>query len=221
MNDNSKTERVLSQQESMKFSGKVTASISHEIKNVLAIINENAGLLQDISGMIEEGFVLSPQRLSAIALKIENQIARANDIISRLNRFAHSVDEEILEFDIYEVIDYMTKIFDRIGKLRGLKVDLIKPGELIRIKTNLFTFQYLIWHCLDFASKNINKETILGISINFENNFYYIIFNFSEELFDKESFETFIENEKVILDTLAGKLLPGIDDKEFRLAISI
>jgi hypothetical protein len=31
----------------LQFFGKMTASISHEIKNVLAIINENAGLLED------------------------------------------------------------------------------------------------------------------------------------------------------------------------------
>ena len=32
----------------IQFFGKMAASISHEIKNVLAIINENAGLLEDI-----------------------------------------------------------------------------------------------------------------------------------------------------------------------------
>ena len=33
----------------LQFFGKMTASISHEIKNVLAIINENAGLLEDLA----------------------------------------------------------------------------------------------------------------------------------------------------------------------------
>ena len=31
----------------LQFFGKMTASISHEIKNVMAIINESAGLLDD------------------------------------------------------------------------------------------------------------------------------------------------------------------------------
>ena len=30
------------------FFGKMSASISHELKNVLAIINENAGLAEDL-----------------------------------------------------------------------------------------------------------------------------------------------------------------------------
>jgi len=31
----------------LRFFGNISTSISHEIKNVLAIINENAGLLED------------------------------------------------------------------------------------------------------------------------------------------------------------------------------
>jgi hypothetical protein len=33
----------------LQFFGKMSASISHEIKNVMAIINENAGLLEDLT----------------------------------------------------------------------------------------------------------------------------------------------------------------------------
>ena len=36
----------------LQFFGKVSASISHELKNVLAIINENAGLLEDPRAML-------------------------------------------------------------------------------------------------------------------------------------------------------------------------
>ena len=49
--------------EGVRFFGEMSASISHEIKNVLAIINENAGLLQDMVMMIEKGSPLSPERL--------------------------------------------------------------------------------------------------------------------------------------------------------------
>jgi hypothetical protein len=41
----------------------MTASISHEIKNVMAIINESAGLLEDYSLMAEKGMPIDPERL--------------------------------------------------------------------------------------------------------------------------------------------------------------
>lgn len=34
---------------------KISAAISHEIKNTLSIINENAGLLEDYAQMAEDG----------------------------------------------------------------------------------------------------------------------------------------------------------------------
>ncbi|NNG12708.1 MAG: sensor histidine kinase, partial [Halobacteria archaeon] len=37
----------------LRYFGKVTASISHELKNVLAILNEHTGLLQDLTAMAE------------------------------------------------------------------------------------------------------------------------------------------------------------------------
>ena len=37
--------------DSLAFFGKVSASISHELKNVMAIISETAGLLGDLSAM--------------------------------------------------------------------------------------------------------------------------------------------------------------------------
>jgi hypothetical protein len=44
----------------LQFYGKITASVSHEIKNVLAIINENAGLLEDFTFMADRGKPIDP-----------------------------------------------------------------------------------------------------------------------------------------------------------------
>ena len=77
----------------LQFFGKMSASISHEMKNVMAIINENAGLLEDLTVMAEKGMPIDPQRLRTQASRIMKQIRRGDDIIKGMNRFAHSVDE--------------------------------------------------------------------------------------------------------------------------------
>ena len=51
----------------MKFFGKMTASATHEIKNALAIINESAGLLEDLSIMASKDHPLSPIRIKDIS----------------------------------------------------------------------------------------------------------------------------------------------------------
>jgi len=54
----------------LKFFGKMTASISHELKNVLAIINENAGLLEDLCAMAEKGRPVDPVRIKPCPEKL-------------------------------------------------------------------------------------------------------------------------------------------------------
>ena len=44
--------------ESLRFFGKMNASISHELRNALAVINENAGLIKDLMIMTEKGHPL-------------------------------------------------------------------------------------------------------------------------------------------------------------------
>ncbi len=79
----------------LQFFGRMSASISHEIKNVLAIINENAGLLEDFSLMADRGVPIDPGRLKTMAEKVKRQISRADGIIKNMNRLAHSIDETI------------------------------------------------------------------------------------------------------------------------------
>jgi signal transduction histidine kinase len=76
----------------LQFFGKMSASISHEIKNALAIINESAGLLDDLSLRAERGIPVEPERLKKQAGNILKQIRRADGIIQNMNKFAHSID---------------------------------------------------------------------------------------------------------------------------------
>ena len=49
-------------EEGLRFFGTMTASISHELKNALSIINEGAGLLEDLAAMSARGMALDPAR---------------------------------------------------------------------------------------------------------------------------------------------------------------
>ncbi len=87
-------------EQGIEFFGRMTASISHEIKNTLAIVNENAGLLGDLALLMDKGRPLSPERLTTLAGNIRRQVQRADDIIRRLNRFAHSAHEPAASVDL-------------------------------------------------------------------------------------------------------------------------
>ena len=88
----------------LQFYGKITASVSHEIKNVLAIINENAGLLEDLTLMTDRGQPIDPARLKTMAAVVQKQIGRADGILNNMNRFAHSIDKTVAEVDLNQII---------------------------------------------------------------------------------------------------------------------
>lgn len=135
----------------LQFFGKMSASISHEIKNVLAIINENAGLLEDLTVMAGRGLPVDPERLKTQAGRIIKQIRRGDDIVKGMNRFAHSVDDPLRQADLHDTLGFMCTLSGRFASMRGITLELEPPSTQVPITTNPFFLQNLIWLCLDFA----------------------------------------------------------------------
>jgi len=80
--------------EGLRFFGKISASISHELKNTFAVINENAGLLEDFSVMAEKGIPMDPARLMKLGGTIRKQICREDghaDSDIRIRQFTSGV----------------------------------------------------------------------------------------------------------------------------------
>lgn len=135
----------------LTFFGKMSASVSHEIKNALAIINESAGLLEDLALMAEKGIPVDPQRLKSHAGKIVKQVWRADGIVKNMNKFAHSVDEPLKSIDIGEAAALVLALSGRLAAMRGVALEVCQPPAPIMIHTNPFFFQNLLFLCLDFS----------------------------------------------------------------------
>ena len=144
--------------EGFKFMGKINASISHEIKNVLAIINENAGLLEDFTLMAEKGMAIDPGRLKTLAGKIQSQIRRADRIVKNMNTFAHSVDETTGRLELGELLSFMAALSERPAAMKGMTISVEPPPNPITITTNPFFLENMIWLCLDFAMETTGPE---------------------------------------------------------------
>lgn len=69
-------------EEGMHFFGRMSASATHEIKNKLAIINENVGLMKDMA-MVAESGMLSFEKMKNIAENIKTQVERSNRIVKK------------------------------------------------------------------------------------------------------------------------------------------
>jgi C4-dicarboxylate-specific signal transduction histidine kinase len=131
----------------LAFFGSMTASISHELKNALAIVNENGGLLGDLALLMEMGRPLDPARLKTLSENIHRQVQRADTIIKRLNRFAHSAQEQASSHDIREVFAFTAALAARLATMKGVTL-AVAPGTPVMVEVRPFTLENLLWLCL-------------------------------------------------------------------------
>lgn len=135
----------------LQFFGKMTASISHEIKNVLAIINENAGMLEDYIYMEQKGIPLTSEKVGRVAKQVLKQIQRADGIIKKMNRFSHSIDAPLKQIDVCDTVRLVIALSQRFATNRGVAINYPDGSSCFQITTHPFFLENLIWQCIDRA----------------------------------------------------------------------
>jgi C4-dicarboxylate-specific signal transduction histidine kinase len=122
----------------LQFFGRMSASISHELKNALAIIKENSGLLSDYIHMAGKGMAVEPERFEKIALRIDAQTRRADAIIKNLNQFAHSVDVPSKSLDLNEILSLLAALHNRPAAMRQVALESRPAESAVVVTANPF-----------------------------------------------------------------------------------
>ncbi len=148
------------------YVGKMAAAATHEIKNNLAVINESAGLLSDLSVMAEQGHPLSPEKVKSVSEKMERQVKRADMVIRKLNQFCHTTDQQFQPIDLAQSIGFAIEMGDRIFKTAGMAVQITPPPSPVRIDTRLIYFETLVWQIIEA----VMAQKVKVLLVSFENN---------------------------------------------------
>jgi light-regulated signal transduction histidine kinase (bacteriophytochrome) len=137
----------------LKFFGHISASISHELKNSLSIVNENAGLLEDLARLTEKGRNLDIERVKTLSASIGRQVKRTDQIIRNMNKFAHSVDMEIKSVDIREYLELIAAVSARLLAARNITLEIVSSQDRPSVMTSPIFMLYLFWHLIDCCSR--------------------------------------------------------------------
>lgn len=143
---------------SIRFFGKMMASISHEIKNRMAIINEQAGLLEDLTRMAAQGRELDISRLERMAESTKKQIALTDGIIQNMNRFAHSADNFLQPVDMDELLSLSVALSKRLAEAKNVHLNFTKEDRGVTVETSPFLLMQLIWLCINNSLQSEDKE---------------------------------------------------------------
>jgi C4-dicarboxylate-specific signal transduction histidine kinase len=144
---------------------KVSAVISHEFNNVLATMHEDVGLLHDYLAMAAKGRELDPDRLAKVAGRMGAQVEKGQEIMAAMNRFAHSGDEALAEIELNDTLRLIGYFFRRPAMAKGIGFELPIGGLEVKILTNPFRMEELIWRCLEFAANHISRGGCLVMEI--------------------------------------------------------
>lgn len=150
--------------EDLRFFGRVSASVSHDIKNVLAVINEGAGLLEDLSLMAEKGMPLEPQKLKSVAGNIIGQIRRGDEIVKNMNAFAHSVDSDVVDVDLVNMLGLLTALAKRLASMKCVTLE-IGECEAAMVRTDPYSLERLVHGCIACALESMESGGILTLSV--------------------------------------------------------
>ena len=127
------------------FIEQITAGATHELRNVLAIVKEAAGLIEDLLNAGAEPGTLDRDKVFWAIARIEAQVGRGTALVGALNRFAHSLGGPDVSFDLRRAVEQAALLGRRFVQKRELEIQVRQDeGELNAVADGLRTYMALI-----------------------------------------------------------------------------
>jgi len=149
----------------LRFFGRMSAAISHDLKNTLSIMNESAGLLEDLALLAEKGRPLDPQRVHQLGATIKRQIQRNDGIVRTMNRFAHSVDDPLKEIGLTAHLEMLLAICRRLTDAKGIAVSVAACQAEVCIVTRPFFLLHFVWLLLEWGMEHAGSGKQLVMEV--------------------------------------------------------
>jgi hypothetical protein len=154
------------------FFGTISAAVTHDMKNFIAIINENAGLLGDLAARARHGAVpVDPEKAGLISEKIQKQVGRADAMMKQFNRFSHSMDRAQDTVDMEETVLLVSGLAERILRHHGVNLTVTSAPAPCRVQACRFDLLHLIFRamttvCEIARQKSDNTRTLVTVCFN-------------------------------------------------------
>ena len=206
-------------QSGLTYFGRTTASISHELKNALAIVKENAGLLGDYLLMADKGMPFDLARFKTVAGRIEDQITRADGIIKNLNRFAHSVDDPVKAIDLNETAALLGLLSQREAAMRQVSLEVHPESTATVVTTAPYLLLTLLGRCLTVCLQHIGPAETLRVRVAKEGGNGRIIFELLDAAALAAAGKFPGENEAALLSALGADY--NLDGTQGYMAITL
>lgn len=144
-------------EDSLAFCGTIGADVSHDLRNVLSVIGEYAGLVDDLLGLAENGKPVDYARLRKAAANIARQVSKGTEMMERFSRFAHAADEPTTSFDLTALVENMAALVQRRVTLAGCRLQTELPGKAVPVRGNPFAMQQVVFCSIQRVLESLQK----------------------------------------------------------------
>lgn len=149
----------------LAFSGEITASVTHELNNVIGTIEQVTGLIEDlaVTDAIREAGV--SDKLLDVVSRVTKQADRGTALIKRLNGFAHLSDNPMAECDLGQLVESMVALSARFASMRRVQLTTVSLDQSIVIKSNPFQVALAIFGGIKRALQIAKPKEPIEISL--------------------------------------------------------
>jgi C4-dicarboxylate-specific signal transduction histidine kinase len=151
------------EREGVLYFGAMGAGLSHELSNIFNIINELAGLQQDIVAAATEGGSAGLARVTDLAARIKAQVGRGELINRSLHRLSHSVDDTDVEFDLGEALILFGSLAARAARLAEVELEVRPPEPAIAHRGSPFALLLALHACVRVALAAASSQRRIAV----------------------------------------------------------
>lgn len=146
------------------FMGRLTASATHELQNILATIRESSGLMEDLLSMSSEGFAHA-ERFKKGLVVLAEQVERGMALTEQLNYCAHAPEAISAGAEINEAMRSLVGL-SRKHANRFRVALVLAPGRLgLRTSLRAVEAMGLVEQALECALPLLSRDTLLMLSV--------------------------------------------------------
>jgi signal transduction histidine kinase len=154
--------------EQLAFFGTIGADVSHDIRNVLSVIGEYAGLLDDLLSQAKRRKGPDPEKLKNLAAKTTRQVRKGTEIMQRFSSFSHAADHETASFDLTALTGNIAALARRRVTLAGCTLEIDLPDEPLSLSGHPFTTQYAIFSGIQIILEALEAGGVIKLALTSE-----------------------------------------------------
>jgi nitrogen fixation/metabolism regulation signal transduction histidine kinase len=152
-------------EKNLAFFGVIAAGVSHEMRNVLSIVGEYAGLLDDLLAAAERGKPVDPEKLKRLSTKITRQVKKGTEAMERFSYFAHAADQQTASVDLNAVARNVVGLAERKARLVGCTLQSSLPDEPMETVTDPFSLQHAVFAGIRWMLESPARGQIVTIQV--------------------------------------------------------